>query len=417
MENVILAGCQLPGQTDDHFESSLHELVALTKTAGGQVVGVLTQKRQQIDSATYIGKGKLQELEALEKQLGAETIIFNAELSPGQQGRLSSILYAKILDRTQLILDIFAMRARSKEGKLQVELAQLQYLLPRLSGMGRSLSRLGGGIGTRGPGETKLETDRRYIRNRMKDIGLQLQNVVSHRQRYRDRRVDRNQCQIALVGYTNAGKSTLFNQLTSAHTYEENQLFATLDPLTRKLRLPDGFTCLISDTVGFIQDLPTQLVAAFRSTLEEAAGAQLIIHVIDASDPDLLIHEQTVRELMTDLGADQIPVLTLYNKKDLLRTAFIAPKDALLVAARDSTDRQLILNAIEDFLILQMAPYRCRIPASSGSLLNDITKYSILKGQRYIEETQSYEVAGFIYPETPLGSKLLKSSDGEDGEN
>ncbi|WP_100487827.1 GTPase HflX [Sporolactobacillus pectinivorans] len=417
MENVILVGCQLPDQTDDHFESSLHELAALTKTAGGQVVSVLTQKRQKLDAATYIGKGKLQELEALEKQLGSSTVIFNAELSPGQQGRLNAILDAKVLDRTQLILDIFAMRARSREGKLQVELAQLQYLLPRLSGLGDSLSRLGGGIGTRGPGETKLETDRRYIRNRMKDISTQLESVVSHRQRYRDRRTDRNQCQIALVGYTNAGKSTLFNQLTLAHTYEEDQLFATLDPLTRKLRLSEGFTCLLSDTVGFIQDLPTQLVAAFRSTLEEAAGARLIIHVIDVSDPDLLSHEQTVRKLMAELGADQIPVLTLYNKKDLLKTAFIAPKDAFLVAARDASDRVHILSAIREALIRQMKPYRCLIPAASGSLLNDVSGYSILREQKYIEERQAYEVAGFVYPETPLGSWLLKTSNTEDGKN
>jgi GTP-binding protein HflX len=413
MENVILVGCRLGHQSDERFDSSLHELTALTKTAGGQVVCVLTQRREKPDASTYIGGGKLQELTALEKQLGASTVIFNAPLSPAQQGRLSAVLDAKVLDRTQLILDIFAMRARSREGKLQVELAQLQYLLPRLSGMGDSLSRLGGGIGTRGPGETKLETDRRYLRNRMKDIERQLDTVVGHRQRYRDRRADRNQCQIALVGYTNAGKSTLFNQLTSAHTYEENQLFATLDPLTRKMRLPEGYICLLSDTVGFIQDLPTELIAAFRSTLEEVTGAQLIIHVVDASDPDLLEHERTVHELLAQLGAGGIPALRLYNKKDLLGTPFITPDHALLVAARDPRDRSRILAAIRDRLIRQMVPYSCTVPADSGSLLNEISRETILAEQRFNDPKQAYEVNGFVFPDTAMAARLIPKKDTE----
>lgn len=309
------------------------------------------------------------------------------------------------------------MRARSREGKLQVELAQLQYLLPRLSGMGDSLSRLGGGIGTRGPGETKLETDRRYLRNRMKDISKQLETVVSHRQRYRDRRADRNQCQIALVGYTNAGKSTLFNQLTSAHTYEENQLFATLDPLTRKLRLPEGYICLLSDTVGFIQDLPTELVAAFRSTLEEVAGAQLIVHVVDASDPDLLTHEKTVQELLGQLGAGDIPVLTLYNKKDLLRTPFIVPDDALLIAARDASDRSRILEAIRNDLIRQMVPYSCSVPADSGSLLNEISRETILNEQKFDDMEQVYKVTGFVSTGTAIAARLIPEKDSDHEEN
>ncbi|MFX3616739.1 MAG: GTPase HflX [Sporolactobacillus sp.] len=409
MENVILVGCQLPNQTDEHFDSSLEELEALTKTAGGQVVSVLTQKRPKIDPASYIGKGKLQELAVLEDQLDAGTIIFNGELSPGQQGRLREAVQAKILDRTQLILDIFAIRARSREGKLQVELAQLQYLLPRLSGIGTSLSRLGGGIGTRGPGETKLETDRRYIRNRMKDLASQLQTVVEHRQRYRERRADRNQCQIALVGYTNAGKSTLFNQLTSAGTFEEDQLFATLDPLTRKLRLTDGFTCLLSDTVGFIQELPTQLVAAFRSTLEEVTGAQLIVHVIDASDPDLTAHEKTVRSLLAELGADQIPILTVYNKKDLLKTPFITPQGAILISARNVADRSRILEKIQKRLQAQMVPYRCKVSADAGGLLHEVQVHSLLLQRSFIEETQDYELEGYIFPDAPLASRLIQT--------
>jgi GTP-binding protein HflX len=407
MENVILVACQLPSQSDDHFESSLEELEALTKTAGGQVVAVVTQKRQKIDSATYIGSGKLQELEALEKELGAGTVIFNGELSPSQQGRLGALLFAKVLDRTQLILDIFAVRARSREGKLQVELAQLQYLLPRLSGMGESLSRLGGGIGTRGPGETKLESDRRYIRSRMKDISNQLKTVVQHRKRYRDRRMMNNQCQVVLVGYTNAGKSTLFNQLTAASTYAENQLFATLDPLTRKMNLLNGFICLLSDTVGFIQELPTQLVAAFRSTLEEVTGAQLIVHVLDASDPDLITHEKTVRALLEELGADELPMLTIYNKKDLLQTPFIVPKGSLLVSARDINDRNRILAEIESQIMQQMVPFHALLDADEGKLLNDIKLNTILKKQVYDENAQKYEVEGFVYPETAIASKLI----------
>ncbi|CAM3089416.1 GTPase HflX [Sporolactobacillus spathodeae] len=407
MENVILVGCQLPDMTDDHLQLSLEELSALTKTAGGQVVSVLSQKRPKPDTATYIGKGKIQELESLINQLGAETIVFNDELSPGQQGRLSQLLQVKIIDRTQLILDIFAIRARSREGKLQVEKAQLQYLLPRLSGIGVNLSRLGGGIGTRGPGETKLETDRRYIRNRIKDIGNQLDNVVRHRERYRVRRAAKNQCQIALVGYTNAGKSTIFNQLTAAGTYEENQLFATLDPLTRKVRLTGGFTCLLSDTVGFIQDLPTQLVAAFRSTLEEVVGAQLILHVIDASDPDLSVHEETVHELLAQLGADTIPVLTVYNKKDLVKVPFIAPAGSIYISARDAADRLKLLERIQACLVEQMVPYHCMIAAEDGTLLYQIEMHSVIQKRVFNEAQQAYEVEGYVFPETPLASRLL----------
>ncbi|RYL95261.1 GTPase HflX [Sporolactobacillus sp. THM7-4] len=416
MENVLLVGCQLPSQSDRHFESALHELESLAQTAGGRVVAVSTQKRQQIDPATYIGKGKLKEVETLAKQLDAGVIIFNGELSPGQQGRLSAAIDAKVLDRTQLILDIFAMRARSREGRLQVELAQLQYLLPRLSGMGDSLSRLGGGIGTRGPGETKLETDRRYIRNRMKDISNQLQVIVHHRERYRNRRLANGQCQVALVGYTNAGKSTLFNQLTSARSLEEDKLFATLDPLTRKMKLPCGYTCLISDTVGFIQDLPTQLVAAFRSTLEEVAGAQLIVHVIDVSDPDILAREATVLSLLSELGADDIPAMTLYNKKDLLKTPFIAPGESLLVSAHAEGDMRSILLAIEEKITEQMVPYKARIPADEGKLLAEIRTQSILKNETFIEDSQTYEVEGYVFPDIPLASSLTIDTFSKDEE-
>lgn len=322
-EKAILVGCQLPHVSDERFSYSMEELAALTKTADGTVVSTVTQKRNRVDLATYIGKGKVDELAVLCEELSPDVLIFNDELSPSQLKALVTTLDVKIIDRTQLILDIFAKRARTREGKPQIELAQPQYALPRLSGQGINLSRQGGGIGTRGPGETKLETDRRHIRNRIHEINVQLSTVIRHRSRYRERRKKNGVLQIALVGYTNAGKSTWFNRLTDADSYEENLLFATLDPMTRKMMLPSGYSVLLSDTVGFIQDLPTTLIAAFRSTLEEVKEADLILHMIDSSHEDYEGHEETVKRLLEELEADDIPVLTVYNKRDRKRPDFI----------------------------------------------------------------------------------------------
>ncbi|HET7616634.1 MAG TPA: GTPase HflX, partial [Bacillales bacterium] len=313
---MLLAGCQSENQSDEQFYYSMDELRALTETAAGTVAAETTQKRSRIDPAFYLGKGKVDEIKQKVDELDVETVIFNGELSPSQAVNLARRIGVHVIDRTQLILDIFAGRARSKEGKLQVELAQLKYTLPRLIGKGTALSRLGGGIGTRGPGETKLEQDRRYIRRRISEIERHLRTIVRHRERYRGRRKRNQSFQIALVGYTNAGKSTLFNQLTDAGAFEEDQLFATLDPLTRRFRLPSGLEVLVSDTVGFIQDLPTSLVAAFRSTLEEVKEADLILQVIDASHPDFSQHEQTVLKLLRELEAGHIPLLAVYNKTD-----------------------------------------------------------------------------------------------------
>lgn len=321
-EKVILVGCQLPQDDDEKFMHSMKELASLAKTARAEVLVSTTQKRPKFHPATYIGKGKLEELTMLTQELEPDVIIFNNELTPSQIRNVSSVLEAKVIDRTQLILDIFAQRAKSREGKLQVELAQLQYTMPRLMGQGLSLSRLGGGIGTRGPGETKLETDRRHIRSRIDEIKKQLAVVVEHRKRYRERRKDNKVFQVSLIGYTNAGKSTLFNRLTEADTFEENLLFATLDPTTRKMPLPSGYTVLLTDTVGFIQDLPTSLIAAFRSTLEEAGEADVILHVVDSADPNYIGHEQTVKQLLSDLEINHIPIITLYNKKDELHQNF-----------------------------------------------------------------------------------------------
>nr|WP_309099574.1 GTPase HflX [Fredinandcohnia onubensis] len=408
MEKAILVGCHIQNEDESRFEYSLEELQSLTKTAKGQVVMTVTQKRAKVHPATYIGKGKVEELVHLEEELEPDVIIFNDELSPSQVRNLSSSLHARVIDRTQLILDIFASRANSKEGKLQVELAQLQYLLPRLTGKGIELSRLGGGIGTRGPGETKLETDRRHIHKRIDDIKNQLSVIVQHRERYRERRKKNNTYQIALVGYTNAGKSTLFNRLTEADSFEENLLFATLDPMTRKMILPCGLTTLLTDTVGFIQDLPTSLIAAFRSTLEEVKEADLIVHVVDSSNPDYFNHEKTVIKLLDELGVELIPILTIYNKKDKIHPDFVpsSTSNYILVSAFDENDLVVIKTRVEDSMIEEMKEYKVSLPSSEGRLLAHLKQETILKELRYNEEAEKYDCTGFIFPSHSLNVQL-----------
>ena len=323
-EKVILVGVETE-KNYQTFSASMEELANLTETANGEVVFVLTQKRPQVDRQTVIGKGKLEELIQLTDAYEADLVIFNHELTPRQNQLLSEALAVRVIDRVQLILDIFALRARSKEGKLQVELAQLDYLLPRLAGQGKQLSRLGGGIGTRGPGETKLESDRRHIRNKILGIRRELKEVTAHRERSRQKRQNSELFQIGLIGYTNAGKSTILNMLTTAGTYSEDQLFATLDPLTKKWQLPQGMEVTLTDTVGFIQDLPTQLIEAFQSTLEESRTMDLLLHVVDASAPDRLQHERTVQTLMKELALENIPCLTVYNKRDQVDSKEFVP--------------------------------------------------------------------------------------------
>ncbi|WP_353855661.1 GTPase HflX [Bacillus sp. Bos-x628] len=398
-EKAILVGCQLPHVTDERFQYSMEELASLTKTAGGEAVSFITQKRNRQDSATYIGKGKVEELEVLCAELACDVIIFNDELSPSQLKALATALDVKIIDRTQLILDIFAKRARTREGKLQIELAQLQYALPRLSGQGISLSRQGGGIGARGPGETKLETDRRHIRSRIHEIHAGLSAVKEHRTRYRERRKKNGVFQIAIVGYTNAGKSTLFNQLTDADSHEEDLLFATLDPMTRKMTLESGYSVLISDTVGFIQDLPTTLIAAFRSTLEEVKEADYLLHVIDSSNEDYEGHERTVHELLKELEADRIPMLTVYNKEDQISPDFIpsSKQRHILISARDDEDIKRLKATImaelkKDFLM----PYHVNIPAYEGKLISALKSATLVESLEFQKDAELYEVTGFI---------------------
>lgn len=406
-ERAILVGVQL-SQNDAHFEQSLEELIALTETANGEVISVLTQNRERIHSGTYIGKGKLEELQLLEEEVEADLIIFNSELSPSQNRNLSSELSARIIDRTQLILDIFAQRARSREGKLQVQLAQLEYMLPRLGGQGIELSRLGGGIGTRGPGETKLETDRRHIRNEISEVKRQLKQVVKHREQYRDRRRKNNVFQIALVGYTNAGKSSLFNRLSQADSYEEDQLFATLDPMTRKVLLPSQYSILMTDTVGFIQDLPTTLIASFRSTLEEVNEADLLLHVVDASHPNYVEHEKTVQKLFHDLKMDQIPQLTVYNKRDIAGGGFVPTPNqhSIFISAHNQNDVHELKLKIEKLMIEQMKPFDIFVSSTEGNLIAKLKRETIITDLSFIEDKEHYHIKGYVMEDHPIAGHI-----------
>ena len=314
-EKVILVG--LASSTNPDAESSLRELSELAKTAGAETVGMVIQAREYEHPTTYVGTGKLEEIKELIKETGATGIICDDELSPSQMNNMEKILDTKVMDRTVLILDIFAGRAKTSEGKIQVELAQLRYSLTRLAGYGKSMSRLGGGIGTRGPGESKLESDRRVVRNRVSKLKAELTEVVKHRGVTRQQR-ERNRIPVvAIVGYTNAGKSTLLNTLTDADVLSEDKLFATLDPTTRNYKLASGEEVLLTDTVGFINKLPHHLVEAFKSTLEEAKYADIIVHVVDASNPEALSQMDVVYDTLKSLKVEGKPVITLFNKCDV----------------------------------------------------------------------------------------------------
>ncbi|MEB7495755.1 GTPase HflX [Enterococcus hirae] len=395
-EKVIIVGVETE-QNQRYFTESMAELSKLTNTASGEVVFTLTQKRPKVDRQTIIGKGKLQELIQQADAHEADLIIFNHEMTPRQSQLVSEAVGIPIIDRVQLILDIFAMRARSKEGKLQVELAQLEYLLPRLAGQGKSLSRLGGGIGTRGPGETKLETDRRHIRNKILGVKRELKAVEAHRARNRQKRQSSEIFQIGLIGYTNAGKSTILNLLTQADTYSKDQLFATLDPLTKKWRFAEGFEITVTDTVGFIQDLPTQLIDAFHSTLEESQSMDLLLHVVDASSPDRILQEQTVLQLMAELKMEEMPVLTVYNKADQIEPALFTPSlfPNVLISAQSADGKEKLVQAIKQQLLELMVPYTLFVPSQDGQTLSALRRQTLVLKEHFVEEKNGYEVKGF----------------------
>lgn len=395
-EKIILVGVILPNKTEEAFWNSMNELHSLAKTANGEVVDELIQKLERVNQASFIGSGKLEELAALVEMHEADVVIFNSELSATQVRNISKAVEARIIDRTQLILDIFAMRAKSKEGKLQVAYAQYKYLLPRLSGQGVSLSKLGGGIGSRGPGESKLEMDKRHIREKMHDIKAQLTHVEQHRKRIIERRNTQSVFRFGLIGYTNAGKSTIFNRLTNETTLQEDKLFATLDPTTRKIRFSGGFQALLTDTVGFIQDLPTTLIAAFRSTLEETANVDVLIHVVDASNPDYLQHETTVLSFLEELEMNHLPTLVIYNKMDQTPATFVPDQpENLLISALDQEAPDTIKQRMIQLIEKNWTFFTLELSEEKGKELAQIKQQAWVTKLEYIESKQSYHIEGY----------------------
>jgi GTP-binding protein HflX len=391
-------------------EESLDEMKSLADTAGAHVEETIVQARQAPDSATLIGSGKLEELRRLVTFHEADVVLFDAELTPTQLRNLERSLDCKILDRTQLILDIFARRARTREGQLQVELAQLNYLLPRLAGRGVEMTRQGGGIGTRGPGETQLETDRRGIYRRIKKLNDQLESVRGGRGTQRRQRQSVPLATVALVGYTNAGKSTLFNRLTGAAVVADARMFATLDPTVRHLTLPSRRKVLASDTVGFIRNLPTTLVKAFRATLEEVTEASLLLHVVDASSPGAPQHTAHVFEVLADIGADQTRQILVLNKMDQIDPAFStgeteslaqrilgeakagARTEAVAVSARSGAGFDALLQAIDKALPLDpVSRRRFLIPAGEGSLIHLLHERAKVLSSQYRDDVCELE--------------------------
>lgn len=387
-ERVILVG--VSEQDGDDAEDSLAELAELVKTAGASVVGTLIQKRELIHPGTYVGTGKVAEIAELLEHTGATGIVCDDELSPAQLKNLETMLNTKVMDRTLIILDIFAARATTSEGKIQVELAQLKYRLSRLTGLGRSMSRLGGGIGTRGPGEKKLEIDRRLINDRIAQLNRELKEVVKHREIARAKRERNAVPVVAIVGYTNAGKSTLLNHLTDAEVLEEDKLFATLDPTTRMLELEGHQQVLLTDTVGFIRKLPHHLIEAFKSTLEEAKYADYIIHVVDASNPQRDKQMYIVYETLDHLGVKNKKILTLFNKIDI-RTDDDPLQDfradhVLQISAAENAGLDAVKDVLQEMLREDKIYIERVIPYAQAGVLQLVRNKGELVSEEYVPE-------------------------------
>lgn len=395
MEKVILIALQKGKERRTSVEQSLNELAYLVETAGGRVESASIQKREKIDPAYFIGKGKAKEIADLVKTNGISTVIFDDELTPAQLRNLENLIETKIIDRTRLILDIFAHRARTKEGILQVELAQFTYLLPRLSGKGIIFSQQVGGIGTRGPGERELEYDRRHIRQRIFHLEKEIEKI--RRNRFLQRQQRKEMPIIALVGYTNTGKSTLLNTLTKKNTvYVDDKLFATLDPTTRRITLPKGLAVLFTDTVGFIRKLPHHLVTAFRATLEEVKEADLIVHLIDTSNPRWKEQEITVNKVLKQLDAESKPRITVYNKIDLLSSAqrlSLAQRDGVVsISALTGEGVDKLLNEITKFLEKNLIPAEVSIPYTESKIIPQIREKSIILQEKYAPRAVSFHL-------------------------
>ncbi len=388
-ERAGLVGCFFNSRERTRAEESLRELEALAQAAGASVVCSSLQERPAPDPAFYVGRGRAEELSLLTEAERLDLLIFDDELTSGQQRNLEHKTGCKVLDRTQLILDIFARRARTREGKLQVELAQLNYLLPRLTGKGTMLSRLGGGIGTRGPGETKLEMDRRRIRSRIAHLRQSLDKVRAHRTLQRAKRQSVPFPVVALVGYTNAGKSTLFNALTEAGTTESSRLFATLDPLLRKVDLPSRLGIILSDTVGFVRKLPHDIVAAFRATLEEVRAADLLLHVIDIGSPNWRDQAQAVNEVLVELGVQNTPTIEVYNKLDLLgvearaEAGRIVGERGVLVSARERSGLSSLIDRITKALESFSIEVELKIPYRRAALISRLHSEGKINSESY----------------------------------
>ena len=407
-ERVLLVAVQLGDEWET--QESLDELAELVRTAGGVVAGRVTQARERIHPGTYLGKGKIEEVAALIEMQDISSVVTDDELTPAQYNNLTDALSVKVVDRTMLILDIFARRASTAEGKIQVELAQLRYRSARLAGLGKSMSRLGGGIGTRGPGEKKLEMDRRLIGKRISVLKEGLSEVVRHRELIRSgRKKGKTPPVAAIVGYTNAGKSTLLNYLTDAGVLAEDELFATLDPTTRAVLLPCGSEILLTDTVGFIRKLPHHLIEAFRSTLEEVVYADLIIHVADASNPRMDTQMAVVYDTLNDLGAGVKPVYTLFNKIDLLKEREghhlwdSRAEKTYCISAKTGEGIEAFAEGLSEFILLGQILYEETIPYTKASLISRIRS----EGQLMTEEYREDGIYVKALVPSPLYGKLL----------